>query len=343
MSDGMDRRKFLKITSGTAALGLMGCASLGRSAGKSGGVLPTRALGNTGQRVTMLAFGGGSALSAVEDDNDAVELIHYAFDSGIRYFDTGHNYGGGQSEIRYGMALNDRRDKIFLSSKFSPDGTKDETLFAIEESLRRLRTDHLDLGQMHGLTDMETPEKMLRKDGAVEALREMQSQGVIKLVGITSHLHPPAIKKAMELEDFDNVICTMNAARHPFEFAYEEGQAPDAAFQDSVLTLAGQKKMGISAIKVMGQRRLLGDGPGRAKPADLLRYTLSLPVTAAIVGMSRKSDVDQNIALVKDFKPMPAAEMKRMESAISYGPAALNLPYLRPGYVDDGHLDPYLA
>jgi len=345
MSKNMNRRQFLGVAAGTAAAGLIGCAPLGK-VGKAGAQnktgLPHRVLGRTGCSVSILAFGGGSALSAVKSDDDAVRLIRHAFDSGITYFDTAHEYGGGKSELRYGMALKDKRKEVFFSTKYEPDRTKDETLFDIEESLRRLQTDYIDLAQVHAVHTIELAERMAAKGGCLEAILEMQSQGVIRFVGITSHLNAHSAKRALELYDFDTLLCALNATGKTYAFPDERRQAPRDGFEEVVFPIAKKRKMGISGIKIMGQRRLLGEGPGKAKPADLLRYTLSLPITAAVVGMSRFSDVDENTRVAREFVPLTDEEKKRLQRQVAPSASAAVLPYLNPSYVDDGHYDPFL-
>lgn len=311
----MDRRHFLKTAVG---------AGVAAATSKLDGAqppLPQRALGKTGVRVSVLAFGGGSHfLSRVGGDEKKVEeIIHRALELGINYFDTAAGYTFRPhrrlSETYYGRILSPVRDRIFLSTK-AQDRDREGLLRSVEKSLELLKTDHLDLIQMHGLSSLDELDRLERADGALKALRELREQKVVRLFGATGHYNPGVLLEAVRRFDIDTLLISLNAAQASHPLSMTPGK-PLAAFEDEVLPEAIEKGIGVIGMKVMGQQSLVGEGSGKGSAEALIRYVLSLPVAAAEIGHTSVEILEQNVAAARSFTPMSAAEMASLRSRLS--------------------------
>ncbi len=306
----ISRRKFLGSTalSGIAAPALMGA----EVDSKSG--MPTRILGRTGARVSVLAFGCGSRFLAYKDPDKATEALNRALDQGITYVDTAYGYGDGKSEEWVGQVMKARRNSVWLATKINKRGG-DEAMRILEGSLKRLQTDHLDLIHVHSMTDDADLAAAEAKDGVINVLYKLRDQKVTKAIGITSHTDPVVLRKALEHNDFDCTQMALNAARAGMRNA-PGGMAPNFmhdSFEALALPVANRKKMGVIAMKVFAQEGLSGKAPAE----KLISYSMSLPVSAVVVGMPKLDFVDQNIAIAKRFKAMEPAEMKRLSGELS--------------------------
>ena len=311
MSDRLSRREFL----GAAA-----AASTAAAATDSGAkTLPTRALGKTGVRVTILAMGCGSRLLSYQTADKAAAALNLAFEHGVRYFDTAYGYGNGKSETWVGEALSDRRKEFFLATKINArDG--DEAKRILEGSLKRLKTDHLDLIHVHSLTGDDDLAQVEAKGGVLELLYKLREQKVTRFIGMTSHTDPVTLKTAIERHDIDCTQMALNAALQGMRDGKGKmvlNPAMKTSFEHVALPAARKKNLGILAMKVMGQEELLGSGTSMGDHAKLLQYTLSLPVTAAVVGMPKLEFVPQNTAWARGFKPMPWGDMKDFSQRLS--------------------------
>lgn len=306
----ISRRRFL----GTTALGGLAVNSaVAAKIGKNG--LPSRVLGRTGARVSILAMGGGSRFLMYKDEDKALEALNRAFDLGITYMDTAYGYGNGLSETRVGKVMKDRRKGIFLATKINKrDG--DEAQRILEGSLQRLQTDHVDLIHVHSLAGEDDLQKIEAKDGVLNVLLKLRDQKVTRFIGITSHTDPNVLKMALERHDFDCTQMALNAGT----VAMKDGkgsmvinEAMKPSFETTALPVAVGKKMGIIAMKVFAQEGLVGQAPLE----KLLYYSLSLPVTLAVVGMPKIEYIEQNVQMAKAFKPLPKAEMEEMAQKLS--------------------------
>lgn len=302
----ISRREFL----GTAAL-----------AGAAGSVaadaaMPTRVLGKTGARVSILAMGGGSRFLMYKDEDKALAALNRAFDLGITYMDTAYSYGNGLSEGRVGKVLKTRRKGIFLATKIEARNG-DEARRILEGSLKRLQTDQIDLIHVHSLTDEEDLKKIEAPDGVLNTLRKMRDEKLTRFIGITSHTDPAVLKTALERHDFDCTQMALNAAKVGMASGSKNmvpNQMLKTSFEDLALPVARRKKMGVIAMKIFAQESLVGQAPAE----KLLYYPLSLPgVTLAVAGMPKFEFIDQNVALAKAFKPMPASEMKQISTELA--------------------------
>jgi predicted aldo/keto reductase-like oxidoreductase len=306
------RREFI----GTTAAAGVAAGTLHADSGQT--VLPTRVLGKTGARVSILAFGSGSRFLLYKEEDKAIEAVTKALDLGITYIDTADEYGRGHlAEQRIGKAIQGRRDGIFLATKLSSrDGGESERI--VEESLKALQVDHLDLLHIHALTTADDLAKIEAKGGPLEQILNLRDQKVTRFIGISSHADPTVLKTALERHDFDCTQMALNAGMTAMiNGGGKRGMVPNPAMKPSFETLAlpvaVRKKMGVLAIKIFAQDALIG----QATPEKLLSYTLSLPVTAAVLGMPKLEHIVDNVRMAKAFRPMPPSEMKQFSGSLS--------------------------
>ena len=217
----------------------------------------------------MLAFGCGSRFMAYKDDDEAVGVLSKAIDLGFTYIDTANNYGNGRSEQLVGRLMPARRSEVFLQTKLAAR-KGDEARKQLEDSLKRLKTDRLDLLHIHSLTSLDDLAAIEAKGGVLEVVRKAKEEKLTRFIGITGHASPQAMQQALERHDFDCVQMALNAARARMEFD-DKGPNPvpmaDASYETLALPVAVKKKMGIIAMKVFGQdqaagrRRFPGEAP----------------------------------------------------------------------------------
>jgi predicted aldo/keto reductase-like oxidoreductase len=302
----VSRRGFL----GTAALVPLAPFAFGAEK-----ALPRRPFGKNGFDVPILAFGSGSRFVAYPTDEEAVGVLSRAIDLGMNYIDTAHSYGGGKSEERIGQVMATRRREVILATKIEAR-KGDEARRQLELSLKRLRTDHLDVVHIHALASTDDLAAIEAKDGVLQALMEARDQKVTRCVGITGHADPAAMKNALERHDFDCVQMALNLARTRMEFGADGADAipmADSSFEALALPVANRKNMGVIAMKLFGQERLIG----KATTRELIYYSLSLPVSMASVGMPKPEMLEENVALARDFRPLSDVEMRKLRAVVS--------------------------
>ncbi len=252
--------------------------------------MPTRPLGRTGYQVSLFSLGGEGVIKQPGREAKADAIIRRALDLGVNYIDTAPSYGNGVSERNIGRVMKERRKDVFLASK-THDRTYDGTLRLIEQSLRRLQTDYLDLYQLHNLRVASDIERSFGRNGALRALERLKDQKVIHHIGLTGHRDPSILRQGIEAHAFDCILLTLNAA--------DKHNLP---FQDDVLPHAVEQDLGIIAMKVPAHGRILRpDGVPTMKKA--LSYVWTFPVSTAIVGISEMGQLEENIAIARDFKP----------------------------------------
>jgi len=327
VSKHISRREFLEnmgvgAAAGTSLLLLKEVAG----ALPENNVLPTRTLGRTGAKVSILAFGCGSRFLMYKDEDNASAILNRAIDLGITYLDTAYAYGDGQSETRVGKVMAKRRKDVWLATKI-PDRTRDEFLRRLEGSLKRLQTDHVDLVHIHSLGQADDLEKIEAKDGALKGLMEAREQKIARFAGMTSHTNGEVMAKAIERHDLDCVQMALNASRN-------------GRFEELALPAANKKNLGIIAMKVTGQEFLVGEGAGKADMNSLLRYSMSLPVTTAVVGMPKPEMLAHNIEIAKSFSPLTDQEKDRLRQQL--GNAREGLEKRLVGHLDGPTADPTL-
>ena len=269
--------------------------------------MPTRVLGRTGAKVSVLVFGCGSRFLQYENPDKAAEAIHRALDSGITYFDTAASYGDGKSEQWLSRALEGRRKGIWVTTKITErDG--DGAVRRLEQSIKTLG--HVDMVHIHSLSTADDLARIEAKGAVLERFLKLRDQKVVRAVGITSHTDPAVLKTALERNDFDCTQMALNAARQGFA---KPERDPGGSFESLALPVANRKNLGVIAMKIFAQEHLSGKAP-----ADkLITYSLSLPVTAVVVGMPKLEFLDANVQTAKSFRPMPADEMKHMSRELS--------------------------
>jgi aryl-alcohol dehydrogenase-like predicted oxidoreductase len=306
------RREFI----GTTAAGAVAAGSLIADPGTT--VLPTRVLGKTGVRVSILAMGAGSRYLSYKEEDEALAAAQKCIDGGITYIDTADDYGKDHlSEQRIGKAITGRREGLFIATKIS---TRDpeEAKRQVELSLKSLGVDRVDLLHIHSLLDEDDLAKVEAKGGVLDQLHKFRDQKMTRFIGVTSHTNPAVMGTALERHDFDCCQMALNAGMASMiNGGKGRGMVPNDAmkgsFETAALPVAVRKKMGVLAIKSFAQDALIGQAPVE----KLLYYTLSLPVTAAVVGMPNLEHIDHNLALAKAFKRMPQAEMHELSQRLT--------------------------
>ena len=278
--------------------------------------LPHRPLGKTGVMVSALALGGVVGMQLPPSaEHDPVGIAEAALNLGITYFDTSPDYNNGQSETNYGEVIVRRRKEVFLATKTN-DRNYDGTLRSIEQSLKRLRTDHVDLLQIHGVSGKDEPAAWDKPDGVLTALRKLRDQKVIRFIGLTGHDNAAKLREAIEMHTFDTLLTTLNPVPRR------------QAFREDLLPVANHKELGVIAMKVMGGgngclatgnplqkvlRPYHDQTPHQVNPSLLLRYTLGLPISVAVVGVASIEQLKANIAVLRESKPMAIAERQDLE------------------------------
>jgi aryl-alcohol dehydrogenase-like predicted oxidoreductase len=325
------RRNFLK-TGGSAIAVTVASAALPSKAHADPAALaaqavqtmmPTRNLGRTGFRAGIFGLGGQGALERHNNEAIAIPIIERALSLGVNYFDTSAIYGGPErwSEQYLGKALKGSRDQVFIATK-TKERTRDAALRNIEVSLKLLNTDHVDCWQLHDVGIQEDIDQIFGKGGAIEALTEARDQKIVRHLGITGRFRPEALMEGIRRFQFDTVLMGLNAAdRYYYSFAKE------------LLPMAVEKQMGIIGMKVMARGRILstwtpppvdvqkksweGTGaiattPGTLTKHETMFYTLSLPISTAIIGCDSVAQVEECAQMARDFTPLSDRQMTEL-------------------------------
>ncbi|MGE5815741.1 MAG: aldo/keto reductase [Acidobacteriota bacterium] len=295
-SHTLTRREFVKVgAAGAAAMAIATTLPADASTG-----MPTRAFGRTGHHVKLFSLGGQATLEKPGTHDDSIAIINRAIDLGVNYIDTAARYGNGISQTNIGDVMKTRRKEVFLASK-THDRTRDGSLKLLEESLRLLQTDHLDLWQLHNVQNDAQLDTIFGKDGAIEAMQKAREQKMVRFLGITGHFDPDVLLRGIQRFDFDTILMALNPAdKHHL------------AFTERLLPAANEKKMGIVAMKIPARGRLFRpDGINRMN--DAMSYVLTLPVSTVIVGCDTVQQLEQNVEIATNFNPLPATEMARLE------------------------------
>lgn len=319
-SNPLARRSFL---TGIGAAALGGCASAGAgvaaprtttvtAAGPplkvapSTGELPKRKLGKTGAEVSVIGL-GGYHLGSLADYGAASRLVHEAIDSGVTFMDNAWEYHGGKSEEWMGRALEGKRDQVFLMTKVCNHGRDAATAMKqLEDSLRRLRTDHVDLWQVHEVIYENDPELHHRDNGVVEALDRARQQGKTRFVGFTGH-KSPAIH--LEMLSFGYPYDTAQLPLNPFDGTFR-------SFEQLVLPVLEQRDIAAIGMKAFnGSAEAIKKGV--LEPEEALRYVLSLPVATVVTGCDSLAVLRQNVAIARDATPMSPEDMQALRRRVA--------------------------
>ena len=261
-----------------------------------------RTLGRTGEQVSAIGLGGFHLGKPGVEEAESIRLIHAAVDRGITFMDNSWDYNEGQSEIRMGKALSQARyrQKVFLMTKI--DGrSRDAAASQIDDSLKRLKTDHLDLVQHHEVIRFEDPDRIFAESGAMEAVLAAKKAGKVRYIGFTGHKDPHIHLYMLE-----------TAARHSFHF--DTVQMPlnvvDAhfrSFAELVLPVLIEQQIGVLGMKSMGDGVILKSGV--VTPLECLHYALNLPTSVVITGIDKQQVLDQAFEAVKTFQLMDAQKV----------------------------------
>jgi len=249
--------------------------------------LEHRPFGKTGEVFPILSFG---AQRIVDEhgcsEKEALRMVNYALDKGIKYFDTAWIYSFGQSEERLGKVTRERRTELWIATKaLSRD--RDEARRQLEESLRRLQTDYVDEWRMHNVWSFEELDKLTAPGGALEAAVKARDEGLVRYISISGHTDPRVQIEALERFPFDSVLCALSVLDH-FIFSFAEEFLPMANARG--VAVVGMKVMGLGALSHIYDRAL--------------RYTFGLPISTAIVGMDSMEQLEKNLAVAEEYKPL---------------------------------------
>ena len=294
------RREFLKLA---AATGLVVATEPRAWAGETKNEMPYRSLGRTGEKISVLGL-GGYHIGVPKEEEEGIHIIRSAIDRGINFMDNCWDYHDGGSELRMGKALRDGyRQKVFLMTKIDAR-TKEAAARQIEESLRRLQTDHIDLLQFHEVIRMEDPDRIFGPGGGMEAMLEARKSGKVRFIGFTGHKDPLIHLRMLEV-----------AAEHQFRF--DAVQMPlnvmDAhfrSFQRQVLPVLVKDEIGVLGMKPMGSGAILTSQT--VKPIECLHYAMTLPTSTVITGIDRMELLDQAVEAARTFRPMSEQEVSAL-------------------------------
>ena len=268
------------------------------------GTVPKRKLGRTGEMVSMIGLGGSHIGTKSLADDEAVKLIRSAIDNGVTFLDNCWDYNGGKSEERMGQALEGGyRKRVFLMTKL--DGrTKEAARAQLGQSLERLKTDHIDLVQVHEVIRMTDPERVFGENGAIQALIEARREGKIRFIGFTGHKDP-------------TIHLTMLETAKKHKFTFDTVQMPlnvmDAqyvSFEKAVLPVLLERQIGVLGMKSMGSGDILKSGV--VKPEECLRYSLSLPTSVVITGIDSDKVLAQDLEVARSFQPLSGEEKQAL-------------------------------
>jgi predicted aldo/keto reductase-like oxidoreductase len=310
----MDRRDFLKTATTAVSAAVTeqlltpmlradqaAAGSDSRATRPESGDMIYRTLGSTGERVSAIGLGGAHIGRATISDDASIQLQRRAIDRGITFFDNCWDYNNGRSEEMMGRALRDGyRNKVFLMTKV--DGrTKAACASQIDESLRRLQTDHVDLMQFHEIIRLEDPDRIFAEGGAMEAMLDAKKAGKLRYIGFTGHKDPIAHLRMQDIAQqnhfrFDAVQMTLNVMDAHFR-----------SFAHNVLPRLVSEKIGTLGMKGFAGSQILNSNT--VKPVECLRYCLTLPVSVQITGIDNDAILDQALEVARTFKPYTSEEL----------------------------------
>jgi len=292
----MDRRSFLKSAAATTVM-----SSVNKKfAHAADAPIPTRTLGRSGEKVSIVGL-GGYHIGVQSDEQESIRIIRTALDSGIRFLDNCWDYNNGQSEIRMGKALRDGyRQKAFLMTKI--DGqTKTAAAKQMNESLRRLQTDHIDLLQFHEVIREGDPGRIFGAGGGMEAVLEAKKEGKIRYIGFTGHKSPDIHLKMLET-GFAHQF-TFDAVQMPLNVM----DAHYNSFEKKVLPVLVKHGIGVLGMKPMGDKQILNSKT--ATPIECLHYAMNLPASVVITGCDSLKILQQALDAARSFKPLSDTEV----------------------------------
>jgi uncharacterized protein len=294
------RREFMQNAS---AVALLAQQVIAQTASSSATGMPTRVLGRTGERVSIVGVGGWH-IGAVKDEAEAIKIVHAAMDEGINFFDNAWDYQDGHAEEVMGkaLAMDGRRKKVFLMTKNCERdyaGSKKN----LEDSLRRLKTDHLDLWQFHEMVYDNDPDWVFEK-GGIKAALEARKEGKVRFLGFTGHKDPRIHAKMLgKPQQWDTAQMPVNVMDPYYR-----------SFLNEVVPLCLKKNVGVIGMKGLGG----GYPNGRfltevgLTSDECYRFCLSQPVTTQVMGINSMQQLKQDVALARTFKPLSPDENRKL-------------------------------
>ena len=291
-----NRRDFIHTLLGGLAAGttLISCQR------DSAGGLPTRPLGKTGERVSILCLGGWD-VAAAESEEESIRLMHEALDNGLFFWDNCWEYHNGRAEEIMGraMAQSSVRDKVFLMTKVC-NRTYEGARQYLEDSLRRLQTDRIDLWQFHAIQWEKDAETILDyENGAIRAALEAKKEGKVRYIGFTGHKHP-SYHLAMLGQDFE-----WDAVQLPTNIL----DPHYVSFQKEVIPVCNSRDIGVLGMKSLAAQRGRIPAETGVEPSLCRRYALSLPISSLVIGIQNRVELQSDLALARDFKPLTETEI----------------------------------
>jgi uncharacterized protein len=290
----------------SAAAGINGRVRHMKSSSSRHEPIGRRPFGRHADLVSIIGL-GGYHLGKVKTTTEAVRIVHEAIDAGVNFLDNAWEYHEGESERRMGRAIADRRPSVFLMTKVCTHGRDAKVAVRqLDESLRRLRTDYLDLWQIHECVYYNDPDRHFARGGVVEALERAKAQGKVRYVGFTGH-KDPEIHLRMLAFDFPFDACQLPLNGFDAHFR---------SFQARLLPELARRR-----IAAIGMKSLGGDGRVIKKKAarvdEALRYAMSLPVCTTVSGVDSMKVLRQNLRIARDFSPMNARERQTYEGSLA--------------------------
>ena len=280
-----------------------------------------RAFGKTGVKLTVIGQ-GGARLALLRTKEEACAHVRHAFDMGVNYFDCARSYWEGHSEEAYGEVLPKVRKQVFITSK-STRRTRKDAAAELDISLKSLKTDYLDLWQIHGVGEMKEADQIFGPGGAMEAFEAARKSGKCRFIGFTGHHDPHVLLEMLKRYDrFDSILMPLHAA-DPAYLSFEKIVLPEAVRRG--LAIQGMKNFGNAFLL-----RVLSAG-------ECLSYVLSLPIHATAIGCSTRGQWEDDIRTAQEFRPLSAQEMDALRHrAVTAGPGGAKGPALEYWKRSDG-------
>lgn len=280
-------------------------------------VMPTRNLGKTGFQVGIYSLGGQATIEIPGKEKESVEIVNRAIDLGINYIDTAASYGRGISQKHIGKVIKHRRNEVFLATK-THNRSYDGSMKLLEESLKSLQTDHLDIWQLHNVKRQDELDKIFAGDGAMKAMLKARDEGMIRYIGITGHYEPLVLADALERFEFDTILMALNAADPHY-----------LSFKNYLLPIANQKGIGIIGMKLATRGRLISEFTpppleeqqermrtairGTISMKESLLYNFSQPMSTNIVGVDNVKQLEHNVKVASEFSFLNQEQLASIE------------------------------
>ena len=266
--------------------------------------LPTRPLGNTGIDVSLIGVGGGHIARKTIPESTTVRVIQRAVDEGVTFMDNAWEYHGGESERRMGIALQGRRDKVTIMTKVCSRDC-DQALVQLEDSLRRFKTDYIDVWQFHEINYDNDSDWLFAQEGAIAAAIKARDAGKVRCIGFTGHKSPHILQTML---DRDFVWDTCQLPINACDYHYR-------SFQREILPQLVARGVGVIGMKSLGGDAQLITGAGLTAE-QCRRYALSLPISVLVCGMESEENLEQDLAAVRDFQPYTEEELSALREQV---------------------------